>query len=155
MKTKVETKFGHAHLKVRNLKNAITFYTTFLGLEITEIVAEQYAFLTDGAMHHTIALQQIGEHASTPDRSSTGLYHIAFEVPTKHSFAQILAELQHGGVQVGTVDHLISWAMYFTDPDGNGLEVYTDTRHEPDGQRLWKGVNSPITEEALQPALEG
>jgi len=41
------------------------------------------------------------------------------------------------------VDHLISWAMYFDDPDGNGLEIYWDTREEPGGQKLWRGHNVP------------
>jgi catechol 2,3-dioxygenase len=154
MNVPYKTRIGHAHLKVRDLKRAIAFYTDVLGLEITEIVGDQYAFLTDGEMHHAIALQSVGEHAPIPSRGSTGLYHIAFEVPDKASFARALKQLQAAGVSVGTVDHLISWAMYFTDPDGNGLEIYVDTRNAPGGQLLWKGVNVPIAEQALRAALD-
>ena len=153
MNTPFNARIGHAHLKVRDLNRAIAFYTELLGLKVTEVVNDQYAFLTDGTMHHAMALQNVGEHAPIPTRGSTGLYHIAFEVPDKASFVRALAHLQQAGVSVGTVDHLISWAMYFTDPDGNGLEVYVDTRNAPGGQPLWKGVNVPIAEQALRDAL--
>jgi catechol 2,3-dioxygenase len=153
-KASFQARIGHAHLKVRDLKRAIAFYTEALGLEITEVVGEQYAFLTDGEMHHAIALQSVGENAPSPTRESTGLYHIAFEVPDKPSFARALVQLQRAGISVGTVDHLISWAMYFTDPDGNGIEIYVDTRNAPGGQQLWKGVNVPIAEQELREAIK-
>ena len=42
------------------------------------------------------------------------------------------------------VDHLISWALYFSDPDGNGLELYLDRRCKaPGGAQLWHGCNRP------------
>jgi catechol-2,3-dioxygenase len=44
--------------------------------------------------------------------------------------------------------------MYFTDPDGNGIEIYVDTRNVPGGQQLWKGVNVPIAEQELREAIE-
>jgi catechol 2,3-dioxygenase len=155
MNVPYKTRIGHTHLKVRDLKRAIDFYTNALGLEVTEVVAQQYAFLTDGEMHHAIALQSVGSNAPTPTRESIGLYHIAFEVPDKPSFARALVQLQQTGISVGTVDHLISWAMYFTDPDGNGIEIYVDTRNTPGGQQLWKGVNVPIDEQELREAIKG
>jgi catechol-2,3-dioxygenase len=39
--------------------------------------------------------------------------------------------------------------MYIDDPDGNGLEVYWDTREEPDGQALWHGENHPLPTEKI------
>jgi catechol 2,3-dioxygenase len=149
-KTAFHARLGHAHLKVRDLERAVAFYSNALGLEVTEIVDDRYAFLTDGVMHHAIALQRVGEHAQTPRRQDTGLYHIAFEVPDKSSFARALLRLHEAGVSVGTVDHLISWAMYFTDPDGNGLEIYVDTRTSEGGQAFWRGVNTPIEHQELQ-----
>lgn len=144
-----QMKLGHAHLKVRDLQRAIAFYTDFLELSVTEIVGDQYAFLSDGSCHHTIALQNVGGDAPTPERYMIGLYHVAFEVANKTDFASVLQKLRGAGVQVNPVDHLISWAMYFTDPDGNGLEIYVDTRSEPDGASLWNGVNTRIDENIL------
>ena len=42
-----KTKIGHAHLKVRDLQRTIDFYTRFLGLKVTEVVGDHYAFLTN------------------------------------------------------------------------------------------------------------
>ncbi len=118
-----KTKLGHAHLKVRDLDRAIDFYTRFLGLRLVERVGNAYAFLTGGDVHHEIALQNVGTNAPEPPAHGTGLYHVAFEVPDRTSFARTYQALVDAGVPVATVDHLISWAMYFDDPDGNGLEI--------------------------------
>ena len=75
-------KIGHAHLKVRDLERAISFYEEFLGLEVVERVGNSYAFLTSGEMHHEIALQNAGPDALARPPGATGLYHVDFEVPT-------------------------------------------------------------------------
>ena len=43
--------------------------------------------------------------------------------------------------------------MYFDDPDGNGLEIYWDTRTEPGGRALWHGDNAPLEGETILAAL--
>jgi catechol 2,3-dioxygenase len=148
------TKIGHTHLKVRDLDRAIAFYTRFFDLKLVERVDDHYAFLTGGGFHHEIALQNVGPHAPPPPSHGTGLYHVAFEVPDRRSFALAYRALVEAGVPVATVDHLISWAMYFDDPDGNGLEIYWDTRTEPGGQKLWRGRNVPLPEEKILAALK-
>jgi catechol 2,3-dioxygenase len=147
------TKIGHAHLKVRDLQRSVDFYTRFLGLYVTEQVDNAYVFLTGGAFHHEIALQNVGSNAPHPPAHGTGLYHVAFEVPDKRSFAAAYRTLIAAGVSLATVDHYISWAMYFDDPDGNGLEIYWDTRDEPGGRQLWRGENAPLPEEPILAAL--
>ena len=137
-------KIGHGHLKVRNLERAVAFYTQFLGLAVTEQVGAHYAFLSSGPLHHDLALQEVGPDAPEAPARGVGLYHLAFEVPDKAAFREAYDRLISAGVPVSTVDHLISWAMYFKDPDGNGLEIYCDTRHEPTGRLLWHGENRPI-----------
>jgi catechol 2,3-dioxygenase len=117
-------------------------------------VGHQYAFLTSGDLHHEIALQNVGPNAPQPHSCSTGLYHVAFEVPDRASLALAYRNLTEAGVPVATVDHLISWAIYFSDPDGNGLEIYWDTRGEPGGQQLWRGRNVPLSEEKILMALK-
>ena len=143
-------KIRHAHLKVRDLERAISFYEEFLGLRVVERVGDSYAFLTSGEMHHEIALQNAGPDAPAPPPHGTGLYHVAFEVPDKHSLAAAYTKLTGAGVSVSAVDHVISWAIYFPDPDGNGVEIYWDTRDEPGGEPLWQGRNLPIPEEELR-----
>lgn len=147
------TRIGHAHLKVRNLERALAFYTRFFELQVVEQVGS-YAFLSGGEFHHEIALQALGDHAPLAPRGTVGLYHVAFEVPDARAFAQAYQALTEAGVSVGAVDHRISWAMYFNDPDGNGLEIYWDTRHLATGASLWHGENLPLSDETIFAALE-
>ena len=147
------TKIGHAHLKVRDLDRAIEFYTKFLRLHVTEKVGDRYVFLTAGCMHHEIALQCVGPNAIGQHPYGTGLYHIAFEVPDRRALAEAFVTLNDAGITVAAIDHLISWALYFDDPDGNGLEIYWDTRTEPGGMRLWRGRNIPLPESKLRAIL--
>lgn len=143
-------KIGHAHLTVRDLERALACYIDLLGLRLIEQVGDQYAFLSSGAMHHEIALQYVGGDAPAPPQHGTGLYHVAFEVPDQASLARMYQTLTTAGVMVHPVDHLISWALYFSDPDDNGLELYWDTRQEPGGATLWQGRNVPLPIEKLQ-----
>jgi catechol 2,3-dioxygenase len=148
-----QTRIGHAHLKVRDLERSIAFYLRFFDLQLIEQVANHYAFLSGGPMHHEIALQEVGAAAPSPHPQSVGLYHVAFEVPDRRSFALAYQALVNAGVEVAPVDHRISWAMYFNDPDGNGLEIYWDTRTELDGRQLWHGQNLALAPEAILSAL--
>lgn len=147
------TKIGHAHLKVRHLERSVAFYTRYFDLHVVEQVGDLYAFLTGGEMHHEIALQARGSMAPGPLPHGIGLYHIAFEVPSRADFAKAYRELTEGGVEVAAVNHFISWAMYFNDPDGNGLEIYCDTRHDPDGTPVWDGMNAPLPRAQILAAL--
>jgi catechol 2,3-dioxygenase len=153
MKPTYTTKLGHAHLKVRDLQRSVDFYTKFLGLAITETVDDHYAFLTTNDLHHEIALQKVAADAAQPGRYDVGLYHVAFEVKNKRAFAEAYQTLTNAGVQVGPVDHHISWAMYFKDPDGNGIEIYCDTRGEKDGATLWKGINVELSHDKIMKSL--
>lgn len=147
------TKIGHVHLKVRDLDRAVAFYTRFLKLQVVERVGNHYAFLSAGSMHHEVALQNVGANAPKPNPYGTGLYHAAFEVSDRLAFQAAYQALTDAGIDVHAVDHRISWALYFTDPDGNGLEIYWDTRTEQHGVPLWQGRNEPLPAEKLNPEL--
>lgn len=148
-----QTKIGHAHLKVRDLDRAIAFYTRFFSLKVVERLDDHYAFLSGGEMHHELALQNVGPQAPQPHPAGVGLYHIAFETPDQRALALAYQALTEAGVAVAPVDHLISWALYFNDPDGNGLELYCDTRNAPGGAQLWRGRNVMLTPQQLAEAL--
>ncbi len=142
-------KIGHVHLKIRNLKTSIAFYQKYLDMNVTEQIGETFAFLSAGQMHHELALQEVGRHAETPKRHDVGLYHVAFEVPDKKSLIETYKNLKNGHLDVYPVDHRISWAIYFKDPDGNGIEVYWDTRETEHGVVLAEGIDRPLTERQL------
>ena len=136
---------GHVHLKVSDLKKAEEFYTKLLGFKVNER-ANGYIFLTLGKRHHDLALQEI-ENAKKPTEDTIGLYHFAIEAKNIRELAKLYFKLKQEDVNVSPIDHGISKALYFSDPDGNGIEVYVDTRHI---RKNWKGLSKLIPEYELE-----
>lgn len=132
---------GHVHLKVRDVDRAVEFYGDLLGLETTERVGG-FAFLSFGEHHHDLALQEVGgdDHAPETDGPAVGLYHSAWEVADGPALRRVYEHLMDQRIDVTPVDHGISKALYLEDPDGNGVELYLDTR-EANDRRTWNGVN--------------
>ena len=138
-------RLGHVHLKVRNLNRALEFYHDLLGLEITELVAGKYAFLSSGSAHHEVALQALGNEGVSPLPYSVGLYHAAFEVETPEELLRVWKSIRNHGHRLNAVNHGISWALYLEDPDGNGVEIYLDRRRSSGGREFWNGVVEQLT----------
>ena len=70
-----------------------------------------------------------------PRRGRIGLYHFAILLPDRAALGRFLAHLASIGAAAGMSDHFVSEAIYLTDPDGLGIEVYADRprsewRHE-------------------------
>lgn len=137
---------GHVHLKVRDVERAVAFYTDVFDLDVSDRHGP-FAFLTFGDHHHDVALQEVGSDAAGTE-SDIGLYHAAFEVESREALKRIYETLDERGVRVDPIDHGISEALYFDDPDGNGLEAYRDTRAEND-RTEWQGMNEPFDPTAL------
>lgn len=136
---------GHVHLKVRDLKRAEKFYTELLGFHVSERVG-RYLFLTCSDRHHDLALQEIGRDAEVPPDHAVGLYHFAVELEGLDDLAEAYVRLQKAGVDFSPVDHGISQSLYFSDPDGNGIELYVDTRQV---RKEWRGISTPIDVDKL------
>ncbi|MFB6253324.1 MAG: VOC family protein [Halobacteriaceae archaeon] len=141
-----EYSLGHVHLKVQSLDRSIPFYTEIFELEITERY-DNYVFLSWGDHHHDIALQATAEKPHG-DPSTAGLYHAAIEVPQKSILKRVYSRITDQNIRVTPVDHGISKALYFNDPDGNGLEVYIDTRDENSTEQ-WQGNSTYFDPESL------
>lgn len=149
-----QLKLGHVQLRVRSLERSIAFYTRFLALHLVERTGNAYAFLSSADMHHEIALQNVGSSAPIPPPHSTGLGHLAFHVPDPSSFARAFQSLQSAAVPFSLVDHQIGWGLLFTDPDGNGIEIYCDMRDLPGHSHLWQGRDLPLEPEKVLAWLE-
>lgn len=147
-------KIGHVHLKVRQLDRAVEFYTHILGFNVTERLGSHYAFLTGGEAHHELALQALGPGAVSPQSHAVGLYHSAFVVADTAEFAAAWDRLEKARLDIAPVDHGISWALYFSDLDGNGLEIYLDRRSSNHGQPAWHGASRELTRADLEAELE-
>jgi catechol 2,3-dioxygenase len=142
-------KLGHVHLKVRDLDAAVEFYVGLLGMRVSERVGGRFAFLTLGEAHHDLALQALGAGAPGPAFDAVGLYHVAFELPDRRAFAEAWRRLGAMRREASAADHRISWAIYCADPDGNGVELYVDTRADLPGATLWRGASVPLDDAAI------
>lgn len=125
-------RIGHVHLKVADLERAIGFYHGVLGFEVMQRMGRSAAFLSAGGYHHHIGLNSWeSAGGSPPPAGTTGLYHVAILYPTRAALADALRWLMAAGVRLeGASDHGVSEALYLSDPDGNGVELYRDRPSE-------------------------
>ncbi|WP_146586403.1 VOC family protein [Puniceibacterium confluentis] len=131
--THPQTSIGHVHLKVSDLERAIAFYRDVMGFELQVRYGAQAAFLSAGGYHHHIGLNTWESRGGTPPApGTTGLYHVAFLYPDRAALAATFRSVLDAGVEIsGAADHGVSEAIYFNDPDGNGIEIYRDRpQHE-------------------------
>ncbi len=127
-----QTSIGHVHLKVADLDRSIAFYSGVLGFAVSQRYGTQAAFLSAGGYHHHIGLNTWESLGGTPaPRGHTGLYHTAFLYPDRAELADALYRVVQAGITIdGAADHGVSEAIYVTDPDGNGVELYRDRPRE-------------------------
>ena len=125
-------RIGHVHLKVANLQRALDFYCGVLGFELMQRYGEEAAFVSAGGYHHHIGLNTWETRdGSAPPKGSTGLYHFAILYPTRVALADALRRLMQANISLeGASDHGVSEALYLSDPDGNGIELYWDRPKE-------------------------
>lgn len=123
---------GHVHLKVADLDRALDFYCGVLGFELQQRMGDDAAFVSAGGYHHHIGLNTWHSKGAPPaPANTTGLFHVAIRYPDRHSLADALRRLTEADLRLeGASDHGVSEALYLSDPDGNGIELYRDRPRE-------------------------
>ena len=123
-----DVRVGHIHLRVSDLWRAIAFYRDVLGFELQQTIGDAAAFLSAGGYHHHIGLNTWQSRGGTPPPPGhTGMYHVAFLYPDRATLAEAVGRVLEAGVSLdGASDHGVSEAIYLSDPDGNGIELYRD-----------------------------
>ncbi|MHA7875512.1 VOC family protein [Roseivivax sp.] len=149
-----DTRIGHVHLKVSDLARSVAFYRAVIGLEVTQYFGDEAAFLSAGGYHHHLGLNTWMSRGTPPGpKRRPGLFHTAFLFPDRASLGAALKRARAYGVEIeGAADHGVSEAVYFSDPDGNGIEIYRDRAPEDwprDGDGGLAMVNAPLDLEAL------
>ncbi|MGE6743366.1 VOC family protein [Allorhizobium pseudoryzae] len=113
-----------AHLVVQDLDRVVRFYREIIGLSVLESALSGVVLGVAGVPLLTLTT---GTTVSRAPRRAAGLFHNAFLVPDRPALAAWLAHAVHAGVQLdGASDHLVSEAIYLSDPEGNGIEIYRD-----------------------------
>ena len=116
---------GHVVLGVRDPERSIAFYTEALGMELVKFLDEmQMAFFSFGERDHDIAVIKVLDDQPV---GSAGLAHTALEIDGGFEELRSLHDrLRSHGVRVEfTADHVLTKSVYFFDPDGNRLEIFS------------------------------
>ena len=126
---------GTVMLKVGDMKLMTDYYQRALGLDV---VAEQDGGLYLGRAQNAAGPPRPGPGpAPFPARGEAGLFHTALLFENQAALAATVATAAQYEPRsfTGSADHLVSEAFYFTDPEGNGIELYWD---RPRSQWSWR-----------------
>lgn len=130
-------------LQVSDLEKSILFYEQVLGLHVFKKEANQVKLSANGK-DVILTLEQPSNVISKQGRT-TGLYHVAILLPTREDLGAFLRHFMQldiaNQVKIGASDHIVSEAIYMSDPDGNGLEI---ARDRPSSEWSWN-VDNKVT----------
>ena len=121
-----ELGLGPVRLEVADLSRSLAYYETVLGLETRERRDGSASLGAAGDSSVLVELRERPGARPVPRRGRLGLYHFAILLPSRADLGRFLNHLSAIGVRAGMSDHLVSEALYLTDPDGLGIEVYAD-----------------------------
>ena len=127
-----QTRIGHVHLKVSDIKISLDFYCGLLGFELVTMYGIDAAFISAGGYHHHIGLNTwYSKNRPPAPVHSVGLFHTAILYPSRKDLAVIYKRLIEANYPLtGASDHGVSEALYLNDPDQNGVELYWDRPKE-------------------------
>ena len=120
------TQVGTVHLQIANLARSVAYYVDVIGLRLLEHSAGHARLGAHGESRTLIALHEFVGARPVASRGRLGLFHVAILLPDRASLGRFLTHLAERHVHAGMSDHLVSEAVYLSDPDGLGLEVYAD-----------------------------
>lgn len=115
---------GEVHLNVLDLTRSVQFYKEVIGFKVLEAATDKVVLTADGKTPLLIIEQP--ENVSPKEAHKSGLYHFALLLPKRADLGAIIKHFIQHQVRIGASDHLVSEALYLSDPDGNGIEIYTD-----------------------------
>jgi catechol 2,3-dioxygenase len=128
-------RLGPVRLAVAELERSLDFYREILGLRVIE-EADGGARLgptredgSEGAQP-LVDLRELPGAAAVPPGGRPGLYHFALLLPDRSRLSSFAAHLAAADFRPGAADHRVSEALYLSDPDGLGIEVYADRPRE-------------------------
>lgn len=134
------THVGGVRLQVSDLAQSLAYYREVLGLRVLGTPASDRAALgVPGSDVPLVSLHAVPGTRPVRRRGAFGLFHFAILLPDRASLGRFLAHLQQLGARAGMSDHLVSEALYLSDPDGLGIEVYADRARD-----AWRYANDQL-----------
>lgn len=146
-------RIGYVSLNVSDIQRSLEFYQSLLGFSKVQKKSStsDRVFLSSDETHSSapmLELVQTDSNPVTPRRA--GLYHFAILLPERKNLADALLYLSDKQDQVhfdGLADHLVSEAIYISDPDFNGVEIYSD---RPRSEWKWNDKDKNSNNSRLQ-----
>jgi catechol 2,3-dioxygenase len=115
---------GQVGIKARDAKALADYYSTIVGLEQLSADGETIVL---GAKNRRLLVIEGDKAARPDDPRSAGLFHTAFLLPSRADLGRWINFAAERQIPIdGASDHLVSEALYLTDPEGNGIEIYAD-----------------------------
>ena len=136
-------RIGSVRLGVGDLPRSADFYERVLGLPAIRRDHER-ALFGAGPGRPALELEAIAEPAPLSPHA-TGLFHVAWLHPSRTALAETVQRIARARWPIdGASDHGVSEALYLSDPDGLGVEIYADRPRErwqrpPDGHGVQHG----------------
>ena len=132
------TGMGAVTLRVGNLDAMTAYYRDVVTLDL--LSHDGPVAVLGRGQTPIVTLQHAPELAAAEPRSA-GLFHTAILFDTQADLAAAVYSIgtQAPGTFTGSADHLVSQAFYFTDPEGNGIELYWDR-----DRTLWSWTHGQV-----------
>ena len=154
MKIPENIRINSLHLSIQNLERSLAFYTDVIGLQLLMRDAESASL----GVHETQLLVLHENPDARQVRNTSGLYHFAILVPTRSDLAVVVARLLEKRAPIqGFAHHGVSEAVYLSDPDGNGIEIYRDLSQDDwprDASGELQMVTDPLDVKGLLAAMD-
>jgi len=149
------THLGGVRLQVADIERSLLFYSKVLGMCVIDGSADSVSLGAQDKSREIIHLKQLTSARPVPKRGLLGLYHFAILLPDRGSLGRFIAHLAEIGVYAGMSDHFVSEAVYLTDPDGLGIEVYADRPRDAwryDERQLYMTTNHLDVDDLIKAA---
>jgi len=151
------TTVGRVRLLVSDLTRSVSYYEHVLGLRAGSLPDGRVILTPRDGDRPLVELESRPGIRPAARRATLGLYHFAILLPDRSALGRFLSHVRSIGISVGMSNHLVSEAIYLTDPDGLGIEVYADRPRSEWSyrDRQLTMATDPLDAEALLAAAEG
>lgn len=123
-------------LKIKDIERSLDFYVNKLGFKLISSDNNLYKL----GVNEEVLVTLVEDKNAIAKSATTGLYHYAILLPNRKFLGQLIKHFIETKLPiVGGSDHGVSEALYLNDPDGNGIEIYSD-RHSSE----WEFENDEV-----------